>query len=326
MRKFLTVFFLALALIAKGQNDTTKYYTTADYGWKYNRALFRHALALPTDTTANKVERSIAYVNGNIYIKRASSWVGLTGGGGSVDTSSLSSRIDARVKYSDTALMLSPYLRSATAAATYQPIGNYLTGIDTTTISTRAYARKIGDSTFARVVAQSYVTTSGARSALSMTTTGTTGAATYNSSTGVINVPRYDQEQRTLSMFTGGGGLVGVSANSTVFYDPGTTTTNSTNEAARAIVVTRAGVLRNLYVRITTTQPATGSLVVTVRVNGANTSLVITIAAGSIPAVFSNLVNTVNVNAGDIISVQIQNNASASSGAIGAISLELTNN
>jgi hypothetical protein len=48
----------------------------------------------------------------------------------STDTTSLSSRINERVKYTDTAAMLSPYLRSNVAAATYQPIGNY----DTATV------------------------------------------------------------------------------------------------------------------------------------------------------------------------------------------------
>jgi hypothetical protein len=48
----------------------------------------------------------------------------------SSDTTSLSNRINERVKYTDTAAMLSPYLRSNVAAATYQPIGNY----DTATV------------------------------------------------------------------------------------------------------------------------------------------------------------------------------------------------
>lgn len=37
----------------------------------------------------------------------------------------------------------------------------------------------------------SYITQSGARTAISLTTTGTSGAATYNNSTGVLNVPVY---------------------------------------------------------------------------------------------------------------------------------------
>jgi hypothetical protein len=54
--------------------------------------------------------------------------VGVFGGSGStVDTTSLSNRINLKVNISDTANMLSPYLRSNVAAATYQPIGDYIT-------------------------------------------------------------------------------------------------------------------------------------------------------------------------------------------------------
>jgi hypothetical protein len=64
---------------------------------------------------------TLKYAKGNtIYV------VGQVGS----DTTSLSNRIDLRVKYTDTAAMLSPYLRSNVAAATYQPIGNY----DTATV------------------------------------------------------------------------------------------------------------------------------------------------------------------------------------------------
>jgi hypothetical protein len=62
---------------------------------------------------------------------------------------------DARYnKLSDTSSMLSPYLRTNIAAATYR-------------------------------------TQSQVRSDISLTTTGTSGAATYNNSTGVLNVPQY---------------------------------------------------------------------------------------------------------------------------------------
>lgn len=37
----------------------------------------------------------------------------------------------------------------------------------------------------------SYITTAGARTAISLTTTGSSGAATYNNSTGVLNIPNY---------------------------------------------------------------------------------------------------------------------------------------
>ena len=48
----------------------------------------------------------------------------------SADTASLSTRIDARVKYTDTSLMLSPYLRSAAASTTYVPYTGATTNVN----------------------------------------------------------------------------------------------------------------------------------------------------------------------------------------------------
>lgn len=44
-----------------------------------------------------------------------------------------------------------------------------------------------------------YVTSSGARSAISLTTTGTSGAATYDSGTGVLNMPQYAAAARSFN-------------------------------------------------------------------------------------------------------------------------------
>jgi hypothetical protein len=65
----------------------------------------------------------------------AGGWSAITGGGGSTDTTSLSNRIDARVKYTDTAAMLA----------------NYLTGIDTISLNNRINGKvdsvkRVGDS------------------------------------------------------------------------------------------------------------------------------------------------------------------------------------
>lgn len=54
-----------------------------------------------------------------------------------------------------------------------------------------------------------YVSQSGARSAISLTTTGTSGAATYNASTGVLNVPNYAPGTGTVTSVTAGAGLSG---------------------------------------------------------------------------------------------------------------------
>lgn len=54
-----------------------------------------------------------------------------------------------------------------------------------------------------------FVGQSGARSAVSLTTTGTGGVATYNSSTGVLNVPNYAPGTGTVTSITAGTGLSG---------------------------------------------------------------------------------------------------------------------
>lgn len=60
-----------------------------------------------------------------------------------------------------------------------------------------------------------FVSQSGARSAISLTTTGTSGAATYNSATGVLNVPNYTTGTGTVTSITAGPGLSGGTITST---------------------------------------------------------------------------------------------------------------
>lgn len=55
----------------------------------------------------------------------------------------------------------------------------------------------------------SFITQSGARTAITLTTTGTSGAATYNSSTGVLNVPNYAPGTGTVTSISAGTGLSG---------------------------------------------------------------------------------------------------------------------
>lgn len=54
-----------------------------------------------------------------------------------------------------------------------------------------------------------YINQAGARGSISLTTTGTSGAATYNSSTGVLNVPQYVNSGGTVTSITAGTGLSG---------------------------------------------------------------------------------------------------------------------
>jgi hypothetical protein len=121
-----------------------------------------------------------------------------------------------KVNYTDTAAMLAPYLRSATATATYEP--------KITAGTTSQYWR--GDKSWQTLntaaVPESgnlYYTDARARAALSLTTTGSSGAATYSG--GVLNVPNY-----TLSGLGGqpqlnGTGFVKASG-TTISYDNNT--------------------------------------------------------------------------------------------------------
>ena len=94
------------------------------------------------------------------------------------------------------------------------------------------------------------------------------------------------------------------------------------SEFQRRNLMPIAGTLKNFYVN-NGNQPATGSLVYTIRKSGVDSALVITVAAGSLSGVFSNTTTTLSVVAGDFIGIKITNNASTGSGAIIGVSIVL---
>lgn len=99
------------------------------------------------------------------------------------------------------------------------------------------------------------------------------------------------------------------------------------NESTATMIIPFNCVLSNMYVmHYNTTQPATGSQVFTVRKNGVDTTLAITIPAGSVPTTtpYSNTANTVSFSAGDKLSIRRTNNASGIGGAVNGISLKLS--
>lgn len=74
----------------------------------------------------------------------------------------------------------------------------------------------------------SFITQAGARSAVTLTTTGTAGAATYNSTTGALNIPSYAPGTGTVTSVTAGTGLSGgVIATSGTISMPNTGTAGS---------------------------------------------------------------------------------------------------
>lgn len=93
---------------------------------------------------------------------------------------------------------------------------------------------------------------------------------------------------------------------------------NSSNatETNRQLSIKVTTTCSRLYIRTSTSQPASGSLVVTVRKNAADTAITLTIAAGTAAGTFTDLVNTVGFTAGDLLSIKIVNNATTTSATI----------
>jgi len=117
---------LLLAASSKGQTIDGVLYTNFNNYYKWRGGAFDSVLLLPQ--IAASIGRRPGALRYNTADSSVYSWTGTQWRrvGQSIDTTSLSNRIDLRVKYTDTAAMLSPYLRSNVAAATYQPIGNYV--------------------------------------------------------------------------------------------------------------------------------------------------------------------------------------------------------
>src|SRR5690349_7420389 len=124
----------------------------------------------------------------------------------------------------------------------------------------------------------------------------------------------------TLGAFLNGAIVPGSTTHSAC---PWKTTTNTTTNS---VPWPEAGILSDLNVRISSTQPAsgTGSLVITLFVNSVATSLVVTIANGSVQGTYSDSTHTVAISAGDLVRWDIVNNASGNSAAITAITMKIT--
>lgn len=112
-------------------------------------------------------------------------------------------------------------------------------------------------------------------------------------------------------------------ASSTKYYELYAATSNTTADLRNQMPIPRAGILCNLYFVTTNTQPASGSLVVTLNVNGSNTPITTTIAAGGAAAVYSDTTHTFAIAQGDLLTVQIVNNATTGSAIFQDISMLL---
>lgn len=115
----------------------------------------------------------------------------------------------------------------------------------------------------------------------------------------------------------GNGGTIGAGA--TMSFIPGLQGLVAT---ANNAIIDKDAVVRNLFVRIGGTQPASGSLVATFMINSVASALAVTIPAGSTTGNFSDLVNSARLVSGDTFRVDVKNNASGVSVVLGACVFE----
>ena len=97
MKQLITILLCLFTLFTQAQvnpNDTTKYFKSYDYGFSYKRLQAREAFIMPTDTVINKL--GAVSLNGNIYLGNGIKWTSI-GGGTTIDTTSLSNRINQRI-------------------------------------------------------------------------------------------------------------------------------------------------------------------------------------------------------------------------------------
>lgn len=114
--------------------------------------------------------------------------------------------------------------------------------------------------------------------------------------------------------------LAGVATPATRYHSVAGTI--STLNTAFQVPVPTACNFLNFYFRIYSAQPASGSLVVTLQKNAVDTSLAITIAAGSAIGNYTNT-NTVAFAAGDTWQIKIVQNATAGSTNLGGYSFKI---
>jgi hypothetical protein len=147
MKKLIALFtVLSFTLAAIGQNDTTRYTMVNGYGFTYNRLKAKAALVMPADTIQNKLPGSLVVLNDSLYVRTGVKWEKI-GANAAVDTVIISTRawrqkgddsvsalVALRVRISDTASMLLPYLRKSDTSAMLSP---YFRKGDTVTLSNR---------------------------------------------------------------------------------------------------------------------------------------------------------------------------------------------
>ncbi len=198
---------------------------------------------------------------------------------------------------------------TVTSVATTAPI----TGGTITTSGTIGITQATG-STDGYLSSANWNTFNNKQDAITLTTTGSGGSATLVGST--LNIPQYTS-LAVLQAVYGGTTLSTGQIAYAAFENIGGVLTN---ENTRRVIMPVACTMSKFYTVSGSTQPATGSLTLTIRKNIADTILVITIAAGSIAGIYSNTSSIVSFAAGDAMAIKFVNNATSTSASIISVS------
>jgi hypothetical protein len=181
MKKLLVLFLIFLSLKSFSQQVDGRVYSNISSPIKWQHGWFDKTLYIPGDTL-NSTRPALAIKGGKLlYTNGSSPWSEVTGGNAVVDSAIYSTIARVR-KITDSLNAL-----TNTALAGKQPLGSY---------AAASHTHNVGDITgiTTSVVpegANQYFTNARARTAISLSVTGISGAATYNNTTGALNIPTY---------------------------------------------------------------------------------------------------------------------------------------
>lgn len=112
-----------------------------------------------------------------------------------------------------------------------------------TSINSSAVTTALGFTPYNATNPSSYIAVAGARTSISITTTGTSGAATYSNSTGVFNIPQYANSGGTVTSITAGTGLGGgtISSTGTISVNASQSISTLSNLTSNGFIKTSGG-------------------------------------------------------------------------------------
>lgn len=121
-----------------------------------------------------------------------------------------------------------------------------------------------------------------------------------------LNTALAGKASASLLCWTPASTPVSIAASTTTFSCPNSLSFNAT-ESSRQIMMPLAGSLFTLVIKTNTTQASDGTLTATLRINGVDTTLVITVPVNGVAAVYHDVTHTVTVAEGDLVSLKFIN-------------------